>query len=309
MSGRKKICVLISVALIGLTFGCASTGNKARNLSFRIYQLSTRLFDLETRGEDTGSLADDIEKCRSLFQNKKYSEAEKCMDALIAIVNTRYQVAFPGVYVYEGVQFEDVFVETTMGRKVGFFSYPEKPGKYPGIIFLRGAGTSSIDLKRTIHSYAKKNYFCLAPEFNQDFLKGVVDLNAWYDIFSSHRFLDSQRTAVVSFSRGSYFAYKLITQDVPFNAWVNLSGVVYKTMADRDALKRNPVPLLVVHGKDDKTCPVEWAYNLENIYREAGIPIQMELFDNEGHIFSRKAGEESSKIVDAFLRKHLQPQE
>lgn len=301
---KKRIFSGALFCFILLSIYCAST-NK-RQLDLTLSQVQSRLYDLETRGEDVDNLSLEFDRCQSLLQSKKYSEAKKCIDSLVTALNECYRKELHPNYIYEKVKFQDVFVETSLGRRVGFIAQPAAEGFYPGLLFLRGAGGTAIDLKRIIHSYAQKNYVCLAPEFNdQNTLKGQVDLNKWYDIFQSLPCLDSERIGVVSFSRGGLFAYKMIENGVPFRAWVNYFGVVYAKMASRDSIKKNPVPILILHGKKDKVCPVEWAYNLEKIYQEAGVSYQIKIFDSEGHGFSQEAYEEAKELRDKFLEKYL----
>jgi dienelactone hydrolase len=305
---KKRIFSGTLFFVILLSLYCAST-NK-RQLDFTLSQVHSRLYDLETRGEDIDNLSLEFDKCQNLLQSKKYSEAKKCIDSLVMALNEYYRKELPPNYTYEKVEFQDVFVETSLGRRAGFIAQPAAKGLYPGLIFLRGAGGAAINLKRIIHSYAQKDYVCLAPEFNdQNTLKGQVDLNKRYEIFQSLSCLDSQRIGVVSFSRGGLFAYKMIENGVPFRVWVNYFGVIYSKMASKDSIEKNPVPILILHGKKDKVCPVEWAYNLEKIYQEAGVPYQIKIFDREGHGFSQEAYEEARELRDKFLEKYLKIKE
>jgi dienelactone hydrolase len=129
---------------------------------------------------------------------------------------------------------------------------------------------------------------------------GVVDLRKWHDYYMTHNVLDKKRLALISISRGSFFAYKLIAGKIPYKAWINWSGVVGDSMVDERVFRENPVPALVLHGKKDKQCPVSWAYNLEKAYQSAGVPFEMKIFPKEGHIFSREATLESRRLMRFF---------
>ncbi len=115
---------------------------------------------------------------------------------------------------YEGIKFQDVYLDISIGRKVGFIACPAAEGKYLGVIFLRGASGSAI-------------------------------------------------------------------------------------------VRENPAPILILHGKKDDQCPVEWAYSMERIYKAAGVPCQIKVFPDEGHVFSLKAMDEVRGIVGEFLHKYL----
>jgi dienelactone hydrolase len=304
MKVQRKIFFSVLLAILLLNYEGLSTN--LRQLNFTFYQVSSRIFDLETRGEDTKDLSRSLNECEKLIQSKKYSDAENSLKVLVKTVNERYQKSYPQVYTYGDVVFEDVFADISLGNKVGFIASPKAPGKYPGIIFLRGASGSAINLKKILSRYAQKNFICLAPEFNDnDFLKGVVDLNKWYEIFKLHASVDSEHTGVVSYSRGGYFAYKMIEENKPLRAWVNFYGVVYPNMVNIEAIRRNPVPVLILHGQKDKICPVKWAANLENAYRMAGAPYQIKIFKEEGHGFNPEAMEEARAQMDNFIDEYL----
>jgi len=298
-----------------LNFSCASTDKNVlvdwdtEKLDLDTLWISSHVFDLKTRGEKTDSLEKDFDTCLTLYRSKKYAEAEECTGALIEKIRRMYSKEFPNHYVFENVKFEDVVVETTIGDRVGFIAYPQTEGKYPGIIFLRGAWGSAMDIKRTIHYYAQRNYICLAPEFNiGDFIKGVVDLNQWQEVFKSHPSFDSRCLGLFSFSRGSYFAYKVIAGNSPYKAWANWSGMVYRSIVDSDDIRRNPVPVLLVHGQEDKPIPIEVAYFLEKAYQEAGVSVQLEVFQDEGHSFSREARQQALEIIAIFFNKWMKPE-
>jgi len=300
---RKILWILLFLSII-FNFYCAST-NK-REISFAYWQVSSRLFDLETRGESTDELSKELNRCRTLVESRDYSRAKECLNMLIQAVNERYRKEFPQEYIYENIQFTDIFIETSMGRKAGFIAQPAAEGKYPGLIFLRGAGGSAIDLKRAIYGYAKKDYICMAPEFNDDIsLKGLVDLKKWYEVFKSFPKLDLKRVGIISYSRGGLYAYKLIENGIPFQAWVNYFGVVYSTVSDGEIIRRNPVPVLILHGRKDRVCPVKWAFDLEKAYQEAGVEYEIKIFDEEGHGFRQEAMNEARNLTLKFLGRYL----
>jgi dienelactone hydrolase len=301
---KKRICWGLLTCAILLNLYCVSTNRQT--VIFYFNQASSRVFDLKTRGEDTETLAQELDRCRALLQAEEYSKAEECVNAFIQRVNQRYLKDFPLEYVYDGVRFHDVTIRTSFGEKTGFIASPLSQEKHPGIIFLRGAWYSAIDYKRMIFDYAKKNYVCLVPEFDSaEPMKGVIDLNEWIRVFNSYPQLDPQRVAIISFSRGSLFAFRLIKNNVSCQAWVNYFGAVHPSLVEIEDIQKNPIPVLILHGKKDKTCPVKWAYNLENVYKKAGISCEIKIFEDEGHGFSQEANEEAKEIVDKFLTKHL----
>lgn len=301
---KKIIYSIFLICLILFCFHCATKNKNKIDLAYNY--IVSRLFDLETRGQDTDNLDKKLDQCRAHLQSKKYNEAETCLDLLAKSVEEEYHRMFPQEYVYDNVVFQDIIVEISWGKNIGFVAYPSKQGKYPGLIFLRWAASKAVDLKRVIYAYAKKNYICLAPEFNDlDFGKGTEDLKKWYDLFKSHPYLDSQHLGIVSYSRGGYYAYQLIERKVPFQAWVNYFGVVHSNMVKSAVIRRNPVPALILHGKRDRICPVQWAYVLEKAYREARVPCQIKIFSQEGHGFREEAREQATAMTEEFLSQYL----
>ena len=307
MKQRNTVLLSLLIFMVILGMSCASTN--IRNLNYKLFQVSTRIYDLETRGIRTDEFSQEVERCEDLLDSEQYSEAAARINQLVDEVNEYYQshqAAFTIEYEFEDVRFQDVYVDISTGRRVGFMTSPLAEGKYPGIIFLRGAAGSSIDLKKAIHFYARKGYVCLSPEFNSEsYLNGTFDLKKWYEIFTQHSYLDPERIGVVSYSRGSAFAYKLIEHNVPLKAWVNFWGLVFPSLVSLETIEKNPVPVFIFHGKKDDECPVEWVYNLERIYKEAGVPHKVKIFPDEGHGFSRKAMDEVRGMMIDFLEKHL----
>lgn len=97
----------------------------------------------------------------------------------------------------------------------------------------------------------------------------------------------------------------MIEEKRPLRAWVNFYGVVYSNMVNSETIRWNPVPVLIFHGQRDDVCPVEWAINLENAYRMAGVPYQVKIFKGEGHGFSAEAMEEARAKMDEFIEEYL----
>jgi dienelactone hydrolase len=304
---KKKFAIVFFLALLVFQFHCATTGGQ-RISTNRLYQISNRLFDMESRGEDVRELNAELEKCWELIETRKTKEAEAPIQSLIETVNGYYQKPHPSQYVFENVRYRDIYVETSQGSMLGFIAEPEKEGKFPGILLLKGANSTSFTLKRIGHRLAAQGYVCLLPDFNDDFsMNGVIDLKKWLRVFENHPRLDTRSMAVISYSRGSLYAYRLIQHGYKFQAWVTYFGVLFPTELKEEIIQNNPVPVLILHGKKDRECPIEWAYNLEEIYRNNGLPIQTRYFENERHGFSREGYTESRELVDKFFESYLNP--
>ena len=71
------------------------------------------------------------------------------------------------------------------------------------------------------------------------------------------------------------------------------------------AVERIKTPLLLAHGKDDKTVPVAQSAKLHDALTKAGKPHEYVVYEGEGHGFKKEANSvDFLKRVEAFLAKH-----
>jgi dipeptidyl aminopeptidase/acylaminoacyl peptidase len=127
-----------------------------------------------------------------------------------------------------------------------------------------------------------------------------------------HRVPDACRAAVVSYPVGDLVALDETTHR--FEAHYNASLVGERPAADSEYLRRSPltfadaltVPLLVLHGDDDRVVGVDQSRALVERMVAAGHVAELQVYEGEGHGFRRAATllDEYRRTSD-FLRRHV----
>ncbi|MDB5417881.1 MAG: peptidase prolyl oligopeptidase active site domain protein, partial [Phenylobacterium sp.] len=68
------------------------------------------------------------------------------------------------------------------------------------------------------------------------------------------------------------------------------------------------VPMLLIHGKDDTTVPIEQSIIMANAMKEAGRPVELLVLDSTDHWLTRGETRLAMlKAVTAFLEKNNPP--
>jgi len=68
---------------------------------------------------------------------------------------------------------------------------------------------------------------------------------------------------------------------------------------------RRLCPVLILHGDQDKTVPVEEAYHLQRILEKKKIAYEMQIYPGVGHGFDGEIWRDAGLRTLAFLEKHL----
>jgi dipeptidyl aminopeptidase/acylaminoacyl peptidase len=69
-------------------------------------------------------------------------------------------------------------------------------------------------------------------------------------------------------------------------------------------------PVLLIHGADDTSAPVEESRRLERALRERGREVELIVVPGAGHVFNFRQPEEARRAWDVtldWLRKYLSP--
>jgi dipeptidyl aminopeptidase/acylaminoacyl peptidase len=64
-------------------------------------------------------------------------------------------------------------------------------------------------------------------------------------------------------------------------------------------------PTLIVHGKSDRRVEPERATELEQLLQGMGVPVEMKLYEGEGHMLSPRAALDALSSGLDFLNRHL----
>ena len=68
---------------------------------------------------------------------------------------------------------------------------------------------------------------------------------------------------------------------------------------------RRLCPVLILHGEQDKTVPVEEAYHLQQILEKKQVAYEMKIYPGVGHGFSGDVWRDAGLRTLRFLEKHL----
>jgi len=91
-------------------------------------------------------------------------------------------------------------------------------------------------------------------------------------------------------------------------AWGMGDEAYIKANSAIDHVDKFNVPVLIIHGEDDKRVPVKNAEEMRDALRKAGKPVEYMTRPKEGHgFFKEENNTERYKITEAFLLKYLGP--
>jgi len=116
--------------------------------------------------------------------------------------------------------------------------------------------------------------------------------------------VDAQRIALLGFSLGAYLSLATSAIDPRVKIVVEFFGGMPKEMK---LFMRRLCPVLILHGEDDATVPVEEAYNLQKLLEKKNIPYEIKIYPKVGHGFEAETWKDAGQRSLQFLQKHLNP--
>ena len=116
--------------------------------------------------------------------------------------------------------------------------------------------------------------------------------------------VDAQRIALLGFSLGAYLSLATSAIDPRVKIVVEFFGGMPKEMK---LFMRRLCPVLILHGEDDVTVPVEEAYNLQKLLEKKNIPYEIKIYPKVGHGFEAETWKDAGQRSLQFLQKHLNP--
>ena len=114
--------------------------------------------------------------------------------------------------------------------------------------------------------------------------------------------VDPERIGLLGFSLGAYLALSASAIDSRIQAVVEFFGGMPKEMK---FFTRRLCPVLILHGDQDKTVPVEEAYHLRQILEKRQIAYEMQIYPGVGHSFTGETWRDAGLRTLAFLEKYL----
>jgi len=114
--------------------------------------------------------------------------------------------------------------------------------------------------------------------------------------------VDPERIALLGFSLGAYLSLSAASIDSRVKTVVDFFGGLPKEMK---FFMRRLCPVLILHGEQDKTVPVEEAYHLQQLLEKKQIPYEIQIYPGVGHEFSGEVWRDAGLRTLAFLNKYL----
>ena len=114
--------------------------------------------------------------------------------------------------------------------------------------------------------------------------------------------VDKQRIGLLGFSLGAYLALSSAAIDSRIQAVVEYFGGMPKEMK---LFARRLCPVLILHGDQDQTVPVEEAYRLQQLLEKKHMAYEMQIYPGVGHGFTGEVWRDAGLRTQAFLNRHL----
>jgi carboxymethylenebutenolidase len=187
----------------------------------------------------------------------------------------------------------------------------------PAVVALHGAGGNVAGMERYASALAAQGFAVHVLHFfdrtgteSADKPTILRNFPAWmktlWDAISfveSQPQVDRERIALLGFSLGAYLSLANSAIDPRVKVVVEFFGGMPKEM---NLFMRRLCPVLILHGENDATVPVEEAYNLQKLLEKKKIPYEMKIYPGVGHGFEDSAiWQDAGKRSLEFLRKYL----
>lgn len=112
-----------------------------------------------------------------------------------------------------------------------------------------------------------------------------------------------RKLGVLGYSLGGFLAVAMAAEDLQLDALAVMSGGLLEQHEGRDVSKLPP--LLILHGGNDTIVMPERSAVLEQRAISAGVPVEREVFDGEGHAFGKAAKQRAIEKMTGFFDTHL----
>lgn len=205
------------------------------------------------------------------------------------------------------------------GKSIRLDAYLPEPAstRLPAVIALHGAGGGVSGMERYAALLAAQgfavyilHYFDRTGTESADKPTIMRNFPLWmktlWDAISfveTQPQVDSSRIALLGFSLGAYLSLANSAIDPRVKVVVEFFGGMPKEM---NLFMRRLCPVLILHGEDDATVPVEEAYNLKKLLEKKAIPYEIKIYPGAGHGFEdqtiwRDAGERALHFLQRYL--------
>jgi carboxymethylenebutenolidase len=195
---------------------------------------------------------------------------------------------------------------------------PEGNGRcHPAVIGLHGSGGGHARMAAHARLLAEQGFAVYIPHyFDRTGTTGLADkatavrnFPAWgKTLWDAITFVERQdavdggRIGLLGFSLGAYLAMSVAVVDPRVRAVVEFFGGLPKEMK---FFMRRLCPVLILHGEEDATVPVEEAHHLREVLQKKNIPYEMQIYPGVGHGFSGDTWLDATVRMAMFLEKYV----
>ena len=206
---------------------------------------------------------------------------------------------------------------TSGGKPIRLDHYPPShAGNSPAVILIHGSGGPVHGLDPfagqasmfgvhvfVLHYFERTGHNWVAPsQIESHFLAWLETVRDSVSFVASQPGVDASKIGLLGFSLGAFLSLALATQDARIAAVAELFGGLPEPFT-KDAA--NLPPVLILHGAQDTTVPVERAHELESILQRHKISYLIKIYPDQGHVFRGLAQLEAMGRVAQFFREHL----
>jgi carboxymethylenebutenolidase len=189
--------------------------------------------------------------------------------------------------------------------------------RFPAVIGLHGSGGGHASMAAPASLLAEQGFAVYVLHYFDR--TGTTEIDGLQTIFrhfpvwmktlwdavsfvSGQPQVDPERIGLLGFSLGAYLALSASAIDSRIQAVVEFFGGMPKEMK---FFTRRLCPVLILHGEQDKTVPVEEAYHLQQTLEKKQIACEMQIYPGVGHGFSGEVWRDAGLRTLTFLRKYL----
>jgi carboxymethylenebutenolidase len=203
------------------------------------------------------------------------------------------------------------------GKPIRLDHYPPNhAGSSPAVILIHGSGGPLHGLDPfadqaamfgvhvfVLHYFERTGHNWVAPsQIESHFVAWLETVKDAVSFVAGHPGIDASRIGLLGFSLGAFLSLALATQDSRIAAVAELFGGLPEQFT-KDA--GNLPPVLILHGAQDTTVPIDHAHELERILQQHKIPYQIKIYPDQGHVFRGLAQLDAMRRVAQFFRNYL----
>lgn len=222
-------------------------------------------------------------------------------------------------------------IELAGARVPSILLLPDGRGPFPAVLLLHGYSSSKERLSSTMgHSLAARDIASLAIDLPlhgsrddaimeearanpvglmQHWNKALAEARAAVNWLRAHDVIDPERVSIAGYSLGSYIGLQTAEAgehvasiiiaaggDLPKTRWTSMVRMILDPL--KSARSLNGRPLLMLHGKLDRTIPPEQA---QRLFDAASEPKELRWYDS-GHVLRAAAADDAAAWLAAAPR-------